>query len=120
MTKLINLDTALKILSEGGCVRFTWEKGQREIITKDGKKFPLDGRTYQPLVTRSGLKETRTGSTETKDLVIEWRFVDADESKRDLDYSKYPVATVRAGFRVCRLCGKEIRAGNNYHNGGGD
>jgi hypothetical protein len=47
------------------------------LISADGKRLTtLDGRTKQGFLKTVAptLKATRTGSVETKDLVIEWTF----------------------------------------------
>jgi hypothetical protein len=65
-----------RVLRNGGLVRFIWASRHTVLISADGKRLTtLDGRTYQGFLKTvvPTLKETRTGSTETKDLVIEWK-----------------------------------------------
>jgi hypothetical protein len=72
-TKGAFLAEANEILANGGVLRFTWGTGQHVLITESGDIRPLDGRAYQTLTRRADLTRTETGSTENKDLVIEWR-----------------------------------------------
>jgi hypothetical protein len=65
-----------RVLAEGGIVRFQWVTCWTVLISADsGSYTPLDGRTYQGFlkVVAPKLERTETGSTETKNLVIEWR-----------------------------------------------
>jgi hypothetical protein len=64
-----------RVLSEGGFIRYIWRTGRRELIAANGSSLRIDGRTYQSLLKKhtAGLIRTETGSTENKDLVIEWR-----------------------------------------------
>ena len=64
------------VLAEGGLVRFHWGHGQHILVNANGKSFtPIDGRSYQGFLKTANKRYTRTetGSTDTKDLVIEWR-----------------------------------------------
>jgi hypothetical protein len=63
----------LRILRNGGFVRFIHRTGVREIVEPDGTTHPLDGRSYPALVDRCS-KRTQTGTLRTDDLVIEWRY----------------------------------------------
>lgn len=57
-------------------VRFIWASGHIVLISADGKRLAtLDGRTHAGFLKTIApkLKETRTGSTEVKDLAIEWK-----------------------------------------------
>lgn len=62
-----------RVLNEGGRVRFVWGTGSPTLISKDGET-PIDLRSYQGFLrtVAPGLRCTKTGSTETKDLVVEW------------------------------------------------
>jgi len=65
-----------RVLNEGGYVKFDWKICRTIVISADGELFTtMDGRTYQGFLKTlaSRLQRTETGSTETKDLVIEWR-----------------------------------------------
>jgi hypothetical protein len=72
-TKGAFLAEADEILANGGVLRFTWGTGQRVLITASGNIRPVDGLAYQPLTNRADLTRTETGSTDAKDLVIEWK-----------------------------------------------
>jgi len=64
------------VLAEGGLVRFHWGNGQHILVNANGKSFtPIDGRSYQGFLKTANKRYTRTetGSTDTKDLVVEWR-----------------------------------------------
>ena len=73
---LAKLADVRRILTEGGIVRFQWATCWTVLISADGGSFTtLDGRTYQGFLKTVApkMERTETGSTETKDLVIEWR-----------------------------------------------
>jgi len=59
----------------GGCVRHEWATGKIEVVYASGVALPLDGRSYQAFCYGLGLhiRLTETGSTDTKDLIQEWR-----------------------------------------------
>jgi hypothetical protein len=67
------LAEANEILANGGIMRFIWATCQTVLVKATGELRALDGRTYDSLRNRSDLTRIETGSTETKDLVIEWR-----------------------------------------------
>lgn len=72
---LARLTEVKRVLKNGGLVRFVWASRHTVLISADGKRLTtLDGRTKQGFMKTVAptLKETRTGSVETKDLVIEW------------------------------------------------
>jgi hypothetical protein len=65
-----------RVLANGGFVRFIWRSCHTVLISANGKRLTtLDGRTYQGFLKTVAptLQETKTGSIETQDLVIEWR-----------------------------------------------
>jgi len=65
-----------RVLSEGGYVQFDWKTCRTIVISADGELFTtMDGRTYQGFLKTLApkLNRSETGSTDTKDLVIEWR-----------------------------------------------
>lgn len=69
-----NLQDTKRILDEGGFVRFTWSTCHPEVITIDNVSIPMDGRSYQAFLKQTKeLERIQAGSTETKNLVIEWR-----------------------------------------------
>ncbi len=63
------------VLNEGGKVVFDWKQGWTRLVSADGNFTTIDGRTYQGFLKTLApkLERTETGSTDTKDLVIEWR-----------------------------------------------
>jgi hypothetical protein len=66
-----------RVLTNGGLVRFIWASGHTVLISGNGKRLTtLHGRTYQGFLktVAPSLLETPTGSIETHDLVIEWKF----------------------------------------------
>ena len=66
----------MRVLNEGGYVRFEWRTSSTILISADQQLFTtIDGRTYQGFLRTLALQleRTETGSVETKDLVIEWR-----------------------------------------------
>ena len=67
------LAEANEILANGGIMRFVWASSQTVLVKASGELRALDGRAYDSLLNRSDLTRIETGSTETKDLVIEWR-----------------------------------------------
>jgi hypothetical protein len=68
------LAEANQILADGGIMRFVWGSSLPAYLVKaSGEQRILDGRTYDSLCNREDLTRTETGSTENKDLVIEWR-----------------------------------------------
>lgn len=68
------LAEAAQILADGGVMRFVWGSSLPAYLVKaSGEQRILDGRAYDSLRNRSDLIRTETGSTENKDLVIEWR-----------------------------------------------
>ena len=73
--KPARLEDVARALAQGGCVRCTSGNSSSAILVFPGGDAVLDGRTYQRFLKTVApqLKETRTGSVETKDLVIEWR-----------------------------------------------
>jgi len=60
-------------LEAGGFVRFTWLNCNRELVDVSGNSRPLDGRTYQAILRWNDIQQTKIGSTEEKNLVIELR-----------------------------------------------
>lgn len=73
---LARMKQVRRVLNEGGHVKFVWKTGAITVISADGALFStMDGRTYQGLLKTLApkLERTEIGSTETKDLVIEWR-----------------------------------------------
>jgi hypothetical protein len=68
------MDLVRCVLNEGGKVVFTWKEGDIRLIEADGNRFWMDGRTYQGFLKTLApkLQKIETGSTDTKDLVIEW------------------------------------------------
>jgi hypothetical protein len=64
-----------RVLADGGFVRFRWGVGHAELVGATGKTQTLDGRTYQGFLRKhqAGLNRVETGSTATKNLLIEWR-----------------------------------------------
>jgi hypothetical protein len=74
---LAQLAEVRRVLANGGLVRFIWASGHTVLISANGKRLTtLDGRTYQGFLKTfaPSLLETPTGSIETHDLVIEWKF----------------------------------------------
>jgi len=74
--RLAHLKDVRRVLQEGGIVRFHWANCRTILIKADGKSFtPIDGRSYKGFLKTADKRYTRTqaGSTDTKDLVIEWR-----------------------------------------------
>jgi hypothetical protein len=68
------LAEAKEILAQGGVLRFIWASSSPAFLVKaSGELRILDGRAYDALVNHADLVRTENGSTETKDLVIEWR-----------------------------------------------
>jgi hypothetical protein len=68
------LAEAKQILMDGGIMRFVWGSNQPAHLAKaSGELRILDGRTYESLRKREDLIRTETGSTETRDLIIEWK-----------------------------------------------
>jgi hypothetical protein len=68
------LAEANQILADGGIMRFVWgDKQPAHLVKASGDIRILDGRTYDSLRNREDLIRTETGSTENKNLVIEWR-----------------------------------------------
>ena len=68
------LAEANQILADGGFIRFVWAEHLPAYLVKaDGELRILDGRTYDSLRNHKDLIRTETGSTEDKNLVIEWR-----------------------------------------------
>src|SRR6266851_1832623 len=73
---LAQMKQVRRVLNEGGHVKFVWKTGAITAISADGALFStMDGRTYQGFLKTLApkLERTETGSTETKDLVIESR-----------------------------------------------
>jgi hypothetical protein len=73
---LARLAEVKRVLARGGLVRFIWASSHTILISANGKRLTtLDGRTYQGFLKTiaPNLKERRTGSTETRDLIIEWK-----------------------------------------------
>ncbi len=73
---LAHLKEVRRVLAEGGIVRFHWSTCSPILIHPNGESFtPIDGRSYHAFQETADQKYTRTetGSTETKDLVIEWK-----------------------------------------------
>jgi hypothetical protein len=74
--KRILLSEVQRILDLGGRVQYNWCIGEAYANYPHHLVFDkvLDGRTYQGFLNTLApkLKQTRTGSTETKDLVITW------------------------------------------------
>jgi hypothetical protein len=74
--QLAQMEQVRRVLDEGGKVVFDWKNCWTRLISADGKSFTtMDGRTYKGFLKTIApkLHETKTGSTEAKDLVIEWR-----------------------------------------------
>jgi hypothetical protein len=74
---LAQLAEVRRVLSNGGLVRFIWASGHTVLISANGKRLTtLDGRTYQGYLktVAPGLLETPTGSIESQNLIIEWKF----------------------------------------------
>jgi len=73
---LAHMKQVRRVLDEGGHVRFDWLTCLAILVSADRKlSTTIDGRTYQAFLKTlpPQLERTETGSTETKDLVIEWR-----------------------------------------------
>ena len=73
---LARLSDIKRELDHGGFVRFVWFDVWPMLMHADGQWFTtIDGRTYQAFQKTADRRytKTETGSTETKDLVIEWR-----------------------------------------------
>src|SRR6267142_3816647 len=73
---LAHMKQVRRVLDEGGHVRFEWLTCLAILVSVDRKlSTTIDGRTYQAFLKTlpPQLERTDTGSTETKDLVIEWR-----------------------------------------------
>lgn len=67
------LKDILEALNNGGKLRFTWISGKQELILHDNTVYTVDGRSYQAFIHDcASYQRTETGSTEAKDLVIEW------------------------------------------------
>jgi len=65
-----------RVLANGGLVRFIWASGHTVLVSANGKRLAtLDERTYHGFLKTVAptLQETKTGSIETQDLVIEWK-----------------------------------------------
>jgi hypothetical protein len=68
------LPEANQILADGGIMRFVWrDKQPAHLVKASGDIRILDGRMYDSLRNREDLIRTETGSTENKNLVIDWR-----------------------------------------------
>jgi hypothetical protein len=73
---LARLHDIKRELEHGGFVRFVWSNGCPMLMHADGQRFTtIDGRSYQAFCKTADKRysRTETGSTGTKDLVIEWR-----------------------------------------------
>jgi hypothetical protein len=73
---LAHMKQVQRVLNEGWHVKFDWKAGQTIVISADGELFTtMDGRTYQGFLKTLAprLQRSETGSTEQKDLAIEWR-----------------------------------------------
>jgi hypothetical protein len=62
-------------LDTGGVLRFVWASCLTTLVYPSGETKTLDGRSYKGfLATRAdSMRRTESGSTENKDLIIEWR-----------------------------------------------
>jgi len=75
--KRILLAELNQLLASGGVLRLTWGKweSQIEAINANGQSFLVDGRTYHAITRKHPeLVQTETGSTDTNDLIMEWRY----------------------------------------------
>jgi hypothetical protein len=73
---LAQMKQVQRVVNDGGYVKFDWKTGRIVVVSADGELFTtLDGRTYQGFLKTLAprLQRSETGSTDTKDLVIEWR-----------------------------------------------
>lgn len=65
-----------RVLKQGGHVEFTWLTSSATLVTANGKRRKIDGRSYQAFQNALGrsvkVYRIETGSTETKDLMIKW------------------------------------------------
>jgi hypothetical protein len=73
MSRPAKLADVIAVLNAGGFVRFTWSTGVTELIDLSGNSRVLDGRTYHAVLARADIRQTKTGSTEERNLVIELR-----------------------------------------------
>jgi hypothetical protein len=74
--KVARMTDAKRIVAHGGLVRFTYKTGMAILVSADGGiRYQLDRRTYDAFlrVIAPELSRTESGSTETNDLVIEWK-----------------------------------------------
>jgi len=74
--RLARIKDIRKHLATDGYVKFVWVNNQAILIHARHVTFcPIDGRSYQAFLLTADQKynRTETGSTETNDLVIEWR-----------------------------------------------
>jgi hypothetical protein len=74
--KVAHMGDVKRILAHGGSVRFTHKTGLATLISADGHLYAqLDKLTYDAFLRSFSrqLLRTESGSTETHDLVIEWR-----------------------------------------------
>lgn len=74
MSRAAKLADVRRVLNDGGYVRFVWVSASPTLISA-GSETPIDLRSYQGFLKTVAptLKCSRIGSTETKNLVIEWR-----------------------------------------------
>jgi len=73
---LAQMKQVLRVLNEGGYVKFDWNTSRIIVVSAHGDLLTaMDGRTYHGFLKTLAprLHRTDTGSTGTKDLVIEWR-----------------------------------------------
>jgi hypothetical protein len=77
MARTARLKDVREALANGGYVRYVWGVCGPVIVSANGESMPMDGRTYQGFLTSLAptLVRTETGSTDTRDLIIEWRKV---------------------------------------------
>ncbi len=63
-----------RVVEEGGYVRFVWASNSPKLVSAD-KETLIDLRSYHGFLKTLApkLQRTETGSSETKDLVIEWK-----------------------------------------------
>lgn len=72
-----SLEDIVTVLQSGGLVRRVWSTGKSELVGRDGRKMPVDSKTYAKflLAYQDGeCEKIETGSLKRKDLVTEWRF----------------------------------------------
>jgi hypothetical protein len=73
---LAHLKDIRKQIADGGVVQFHWQSCWSILVRADGEWFTtIDGRSYHAFLETADTRysRTETGSTEQKNLVIEWR-----------------------------------------------